>query len=867
MAQPACEQLKDAREELLSNFERGKGSGSFMRTSSEIMDQYFRRSLQESTAGQKLFADKKAFALVAVGGYGRKELSVHSDIDIMILFKSRIPLQAKKLAKEMFFPLWDLGFDLGYGIRSSKDCLSLAMDDFEVFTSFLDARFICGDSQLFLSFVRDFHDRCVKRKARGFGRWLESMLEIRAETYGDASFLLEPHLKEGIGALRDYHHILWLGKALYGLKTPRDLEYHGQLSHSEYQLLMKHLNFLWLVRNHLHLLSARKNDRLSFEYQERIARKLGYRKKDQFAAVEQFLSKLHVSMSAIKSLHRSFMKTHLFKRNSSRANAVPEQIASGLYLFSGELHFQSSETILEKPRILMDVFEHSAALGIPVSLEARRLVEEFGYLVDKTFRASTSAVSAFLGILKTKNAFEALDQMYECGLLETFIPEFSRIKDRVQFDAYHTFPVGMHSLQTVKKLKEFGREKDILLPSIFAGLSNPEPLLLAALFHDIGKTGKNHAQRGALITKKILGRFSYPEDLTEDVLFLVRHHLLLSETATRRDLNDEKAIVQCARAITTIDRLKMLYLLTCADSMATGKRAWNDWVANLVQELFFKIHHLLAEGELATQNAALRAEKTKRQVRRILGDQVDKGSLPNLFEIMAPRYLLETRARDIAGHIMAFTDLKQKAKQLDMTTFFLEAKESEIESYCEVTFLAKDRPGLFSDIAGVLSLNNINILSARVYTWRDGTAVGIIRVTQPLDTISPGRIWEKVRHDLRNTFAGKLSLAYRLREKAEKALFSAGMKPNRPPQVIISNTTSDFFTLVEVFADDRVGLLYLITRTLFELHLDIRIAKIATKGDQIADVFYVRDLLGQKVEDQGQIEEIERALLYQLTHG
>ncbi len=864
---PACEKLKHARERLIADFEEGRGSGSFLRTSSEIMDQYFRRSLQESQAGHRLFLEKKAFAFVAVGGYGRRELCVHSDIDIMILFKSTIPSSAKALAKEMFFPLWDLGFDLGYGIRSTRDCLTLAKDDFEVFTSFLDARFICGDSQLFLAFVEDFHDRCVKKRAKAFGRWLESMLQIRVDTYGDASFLLEPHLKEGIGALRDYHHILWSGKVLYDVTIPRDLEYRGKLSHGEYQLLMKHLDFLWLVRNHLHLLSGRKNDRLSFEYQEPIARKLGYRKRDQFAAVEQFLSKLHVSMSAIKSLHRSFMKTHLLRRSSSKKGAGPEPISPGLHLCTGELHFQSPEKILEDPSILMDIFEQSATLGMPLSLEARRLIEEFLYLTDETFRTSQSIVRSFLNILRSKNAFEALDQMYECGLLEKFIPEFARIKDRVQFDAYHTFPVGIHSLQTVKKLKELGREKDILLPNIYAEISNPEPLLIAALFHDIGKTGKNHAQRGAGITKKILGRFSYPGDLLKEVLFLIREHLTLSEIATRRDLNDEKAIVQCARTVGTIDRLKMLYLLTWADSMATGKRAWNDWVANLVQELFFKIHHILAEGELATQDAALKAEKTKKQVRRLLRDQLDRKDVENLFEIMAPRYLLETSARDIAEHITAFTGLKETEKQPDLTTFFLDAKKSEIASYCEVTFLAADRPGLFSDIAGVLSLNNINILSARVYTWRDGTAIGIIRVTQPLDSISPGRIWEKVRTDLKSTFAGKLSLAYRLKEKEEASLFSPWEKPNHPPQVVVDNASSDFFTLIEVFADDRVGLLHHITRTLFELRLDIRIAKIATKGDQIADVFYVRDLLGQKVDDADQIREIEHALFYQLTHG
>jgi [protein-PII] uridylyltransferase len=544
----------------------------------------------------------------------------------------------------------------------------------------------------------------------------------------------------------------------------------------------------------------------------------------------------------------------------------PEEIAPGLHRFSGELHFQTPEAILAHPELLMDIFERSASLGIPLSLEARRLVDELGYLVDETFRESPEVVKCFLNIFRGKNTFEALDQMYECGLLETFIPEFSRIKDRVQFDAYHTFPVGIHSLQTVKKLKDLGREKDILLTSIYSEIVDPGPLLLGALFHDIGKTGKDHAARGAVITRKILDRFSYPEDRTEDVLFLIRHHLLLSETATRRDLNDEKVIIQGARAIGSIDRLKMLYLLTCADSRATGKRAWNDWVANLVQELFFKIHHLLAEGELATHDAALKTKKIKRKVSRLLTGQVAKEDLDRLFEVMAPRYLLETGARDMAYHINAYIALKPKFDSLDMTAFFLDAKESEIESYCDVTFLAKDRPGLFADIAGVLSLNNINILSARVYTWRDKTALGIIRVTQPLDSISPGRIWEKVRRDLKNTFAGKLSLAYRLQEKAEKT-HSTKMTPRRPPQAIINNTTSDFFTIVEVFADDRVGLLYLITRALFELRLDIHIAKIATKGDQIADIFYVRDLLGQKVEDQEQIREIERALLYQLAHG
>jgi [protein-PII] uridylyltransferase len=863
---PAFEKLKNSRDQLVSRFADGKISHAFQANLTEMMDQYFRKSLQVSQTGRRFFQDKKALALVAVGGYGRKELCLHSDIDIIILFDSKIPSQAKQLTKEIFFPLWDLGFDLGYGVRTNRECLALSKTDFEVLTSIMDARFICGDSPLFLSLMGDLREKCLKKKAKPFARWLAERDQIRTETYGDASFLLEPHLKEGIGGLRDYHHLLWASKAFFGVRAPRDLEYLGKLSHNEYRMLRANLRFISLVRNHLHLLSGRKNDRLSFEYQEAIAEKLGFEDKEDFAAVEQFLSKLHASMSALKSLHRSFQKTHLPKGSGKRIDKGEKTISKDLYLSGGELHFRSPEAILSDHFLLMDIFERSAILGFPPSLESGRLVGEFLFLVDEPYRTSGRAVKSFLAILNAPYAFDALERMFEWGILEKFIPEFSKIKDRVQFDAYHTFPVGMHVLQTLRIIKGLGKEKDILLPGIYTELSNPEPLLVAALFHDIGKASKNHTRRGAEITGRILKRFAYPDDLVEDCLFLVKHHLLLAETATRRDLNDEKAIVQCARVIGTIDRLKMLYLLTWADSRATGPRAWNEWIANLVQELFFKIHKIIVDGELATADAARKVKNIRSQVRRYLSNKIVKEQLEALFEIMAPRYLLETRSRDIVRHIIIYGDFKKNVYGTEPTAFYLEAKEVEREACWELTFMLGDRPGLFSDIAGVLSLNNINILSSRVYTWRDGTGLCFIRVTPPLDQIRPEQTWERVQRNMKDTLAGKLSLAYRLTEKASKTLISKRTKPNRPPHVRFDNASSDFFTIIEVFADDRIGLLYLITRALFELRLDIRIAKIATKADQIADVFYVRDLLGQKVEDENQIEEIKRALLYHLTH-
>jgi [protein-PII] uridylyltransferase len=857
------EELKESKERLHADFENDMGLESFQENYTEIVDQYFRGMFQESASAHRLFREKRPFAFVAVGGYGRKELCLHSDIDIVILFSSKIPGTAKKLSDEIFFPLWDLGLDIGYGIRTTRDCLTLCWKDFQVLTSMMDARFICGDSPLFLALTESLYKKVIAKKAIAFGKWLEDLDKIRMDNFGDASYLLEPHLKEGIGGLRDYHHMLWLTKAFFRARIPRDLEYLGKLSHNEYRELEENLAFMWLVRNHLHHISGRRNDRLSFEYQEKIARKLGFKDKKGVLAVEEFLGRLHVCMASVKDIHRSFVNAHVPKKFRQKRGFQASVIGEGLHVDQNEINFDSATAILSSSLLLMRIFEKSALLGCPLSMEAKRLVREFLYLVDDTFRTSHEVIRGFLNVIGGKDT-GPLNQMFETGFLDAFIPEFGRIRERVQFDAYHTFPVGRHSLETVKKLKNIKSEGDMILLDILSELKDAETLFLAALFHDIGKNGKDHSRRGVGITRKILERFGYEKDRADEVLFFIRHHLLLAETATRRDLSDEKVIVQCARTIKAVERLNILYLLTWADSRATGPRAWNEWTANLVQELFFKILHILEKGELATAGASLRVSKTKAQVRREMGERTSAEDLNESFDVMSPRYLLSTSPGDIVLHLEMVKGFEDRLNTHKNSAFIFKARESESEACWELTFIAKDRPGLFSDFAGVLALKNINILSAQIYTWRDGTAVDIFKVTHPLDAMNPEESWKKVERNLKDTFTGKLSLEYRLGQKSAPSILLEGKKPEHPPQVIIDNEVSDFFTLIEVFADDRVGLLYLITRCLFDLRLDIRISKIATKGDQVADVFYVRDLDGQKIIDKAQLQEIERALLHRL---
>ncbi|SPD71929.1 Bifunctional uridylyltransferase/uridylyl-removing enzyme [uncultured Desulfobacterium sp.] len=862
----AFEELKQAKASLVKRFADNGLQDNFQSQYTEIMDQYFRQTHEESINGQALFTGKHPFALVAVGGYGRKELCLHSDLDVMILFRSKIPDGAKVLTEEIFFPLWDLGLDIGYGIRSIKDCISLSLDDFQALTSLMDARFVCGDSTIYLTLMEDLQKRVLPKRAASFGRWLEDQDKIRGEEFGDASYMLEPHLKEGIGGLRDYHHILWLARAFFNLGVPRDLEYYGRLTHKEYKELRDNLAFIWLVRNHLHMLSGRRNDRLHFHYQDKIAEKTGFKDKKNFPAVEQFLGRLHCSMSAIKSLHRSFICAHLTKRPASGTADTPTGLSKGLYVHQQEIYFESSTVILSDPHILMDIFERRSVSGIELSLESLRLVREFTYLVDDGFRRSKRTVAAFLNIISNKFAHDALDQMFETGLLDAFIPEFGEIKDRVQYDAYHMFPVGRHLLETFRHLKEAARQKELVFPAILSELPDTLPLFLAALLHDIGKTGENHSIKGADMAEKILKRWACDRKVTEDVVFLIKNHLLLAETATRRDLNDEKIVVSCCRIISDVNRLKMLYLLTWADSKATGPKVWNSWTSNLVQELFFKILHILERKELATVSASQIMEDTLSEVRRLMAGNIEGGELEAFFDIMTTRYILNVAPREITRHIAIVRDFKSGLSSGGPHGFLLDTREKPADGCWEIIFTAKDRPGVFSELAGVFALNNINILSADIYTWRDGTVVDIFRVSRPLDPIHPEETWHKVEKDLENTFKGRLSLGYRLGQKARPFVSSEQIRPSRPPKVITDNKTSDFFTIIEVFADDRVGLLYEITQVLSALKLDIRIAKIATKADQIADIFYVRDFDGQKIEDEGQLKEIREALHYRLAN-
>jgi [protein-PII] uridylyltransferase len=455
--------------------------------------------------------------------------------------------------------------------------------------------------------------------------------------------------------------------------------------------------------------------------------------------------------------------------------------------------------------------------------------------------------------------------MLNTGFLVALLPEMKAIVNRIQYDEYHVHPVDKHSLLAVRILKtlvESTSDGDSsLYPQLYEEIAHPELVLWAALFHDIGKgvPEEDHAGEGAEIVCRVLARMGLPAADIDTISFLVREHLAMVKTATQRDLQDEKVVVEFARKFADVDRLKMLYLLTVADCMATGPKAWNSWTNVLLKELFFKAHHILQRGELATRTSAEIVERKREEVFR-KAHFMAREKLEGLFEKMSPRYLLYTPSTDVLRHI-------ELVQMLGDSPFVLDPCTSTGAYFRTVTVCGKDRPGLFSSIAGVLTLNNLDILDANIYTWGNDIALDLFTVRAPRDSLHEDEVWSKVRNDLHAVLAGAWTLDDALNEKMLS--YRPTPKPNakRPDKIVVDNEHSSFFTIIEVYSHDFPGLLYRITNALGHCHLDVRIAKIATKVDQVVDIFYVRDMDGQKVIDPEKVSGLRDAIEQVLNGG
>jgi [protein-PII] uridylyltransferase len=852
-AKDAAARLFERRQKVAAGIENGAAQGVPVRLS-DLGDAYFRERLTETWPGGSRDPGEGPFALVAVGGYGRRELCLHSDIDLLVIYPGRIPTEALDLAQSLLVPLWDLGLDLGHGFRSIKDCLKLARKDFQVLTSLLDARFVAGNQDVFEAFAEKFRQGVLLKKKREITDFLVRESRVAEDPFSLEADLLEPDLKSGRGGLRDFHRLLWLGKVHFGCGSPDELLKAGALSEAESETLTGHGGFLLQVRNHLHLLAGRKKDRLHFDHQKRIAERMGFRRSGEELGVERFLAVLHRTMAGLHALLRSFREETLGR---GRGRRTAELLGPGVLRVGGELEFDLPRDYPDDPGIMMRMFELSAKSGLPLSWKARKVVSGHLHLVQSSLADNFGAVESFERVLLSGGALATLEQMRETGFLGAFLPEFARIQDLVQFDTYHLYPVGKHTLMAVGMLEQLSHEEDPRLSPVWESIEDRLRVFWAVLFHDIGKgLGGGHSEKGAEIAARALQRIGKGERFVRDVEFLVREHLLLTGAATSADLGDESAVAQVAGRIGSRERLKMLYLLTYADCRATGPKAWSDWISSLVAELYHKVMRIFEQGALASPDALRRAMRT-RDVLRAEGSRVMNGDrLERALENMPARYALTMRPFEILEHLELVVRLEEAlaedyrmkpGKSAGKGVFVYEVRHKQQGGQWEMVIAARDNPVLFQSIAGVFALLDMNILSAECFLWRDGIVVDRFTLSDLPDKLAPDELWERVGYTLRQALTGRLSLDYRLEEKRSSPLAPRSMPKN--PEVSVDNTASDFFTLVSLKASDRIGLLYDAARAMHELGLAVHLAKIATYGDQVSDFFYVRDSLGQKLED------------------
>ncbi|PIE70691.1 MAG: [protein-PII] uridylyltransferase [Deltaproteobacteria bacterium] len=865
MTQRAAETLKTSRNALIRTW-TDTGEPSFLYRHSQVIDAYFLDSFGDSIIGPKMELNKNPYAIIALGGYGREEMCFHSDIDLLFLFKHQVPDMADAVIREHIYPLWDLRFEVGYAARSITECVTLAAEEPEVLTAVLDSRFICGMSLLYTELMEKIRKEIVTVRSRKVIAWLIDRNSKRHERFGDSAYRLEPNLKEGRGGLRDYHTMLWIARVLSDIKQTRGLEYFGYMSHDEYLTFMQSLEFIWDIRNRLHQLTGRKCDQLHFEYQIRIAERLGYTEKDGMQPVEHCLGDLHACMEFIKQRHFMFLddlgysKQIRRKRRSSKQSRI-----DGIRLVDGRLTFDSMEVVVRHPDKLLQIFHESQRLKIPLSTEAKRVMREAAYLVDDTFRKQPETLRGIERILVTAlTRMDALDELLNTGLIGALIPEFNQVINRIQYNQYHLYPVAIHSVITVNNLNRIGvgTLKSPLAGfyrDIFKSLKKRKLLLWAGLLHDIGKARSvsNHSQVGARMIKTVLGRFAFlPKDI-EVVAFLVRMHLFMIKIATRRDIHDESTAINCARKIRNIPNLKMLYLLTVADSVSTGPKAWHLWTENLLRDLYLKVLNILENGELASRKAVSDIARKKQRILRMAENREARKRIKAAFVHLPPRYLLSHSADEIIRHMALFETLGTRPVAFELSKLDPDTRQ--------VIVCNRNAPGSLSKIAGVFTLNRIEILNVQSNSWHNDAALCVFTVKPPPDRIFEAEKWDRVAADLMHVFTLPVDLSRRVMDRLKKWQEKPGVDMDQPLDVIVDNRSSDFFTIIEVCAYDYPGLFFRITDALYRLEVDVYIAKVGTKIDQMVNIFYIRDLMGEKITETDRVIRLKETIQGTLT--
>jgi [protein-PII] uridylyltransferase len=855
----------DLQTETICQFHRRGASGA---ETTQALTRFFDHLNQQLYSAATWQLDKSSIehcSLLALGGYGRCEMNPRSDLDLMFYYTESGKQAAEKISDRMLYLLWDLNLDVGYSVRSASDCREQAGLDITVRTAMLDARFLAGTSAAWGDFKSSVFSHVLGDTAQKFIKAKLEENQERRRKYGSSVYLLEPNIKEGEGGLRDLHAALWVARIKFKAASLRDLVVKGVLYEKEAAEIEGAYDYLWRVRNELHFLATRKNDQILFEYQSKIAEFLGYEDSKRAPAVEQFMQDYYTHAAHVEHLSSSLI-VKATQRDEVRQGVfgffVRRTLEEGFSVLRGEIRIDSDERFRENPALIMKAFELAQQHDVELSVQLKQQVRENLKLINNRVRRSREINESFLRILRyPKRVGSTLRQMHHLHLLNHFIPEFKRIFCKVQFDLYHIYTVDIHSLFAIEEICRLwdGEYDDQypLLARLARDVEKRELLLLAVLFHDIGKgEGTDHATQGASMIPTIARRMGLNREDSSRLQFLVRNHLSMVHISQRRDLYDNRTISDFATQMKGMsENLRMLYLLTFADVRSVGPDVWSEWKGQLLQELYEKTYDLLEKGDFFHEKRSEKVRIRKRKVRAALLEDFPDSRVNKCLANLSTRYLFSYHSWEIIKHLRLSLGRGKK-------TLALEVEQHPEHNYTLATLATLDSPGLFSQIAGVLSAHAINILGAQIHTRKNGLVLDVLQVdSATAEVVDNGEKWTRVERDLAGVIEGRVFIDDLLSRQKTPSFMVTREKPRRPSRIEISNDVSDQYTVIDIYTHDRIGLLYDITRTLTELGLYIAVSKISTKVDQAADVFYVCDIFGHKIGQPEKLRKIEEDLL------
>ncbi|MFU0505154.1 [protein-PII] uridylyltransferase [Pseudaminobacter sp. NGMCC 1.201702] len=810
-------------------------------------------------------------SVVAVGGYGRGTLAPGSDIDLLFLLPYKQTPWGEQIVEYILYMLWDMGLKVGHATRNLSECMRLSRDDITIRTSVLEARFLWGDKALHNEFLVRFDKEVVRNTGPEFVQAKLAERDDRHNKAGESRYLVEPNVKDGKGGLRDLHTLFWIGKYFYRVRTGAELVEKGVFTRAEYNQFLKAEDFLWAVRCHMHFLTGKAEERLHFDIQRDIAERLGYTSHPGLSAVERFMKHYFLNAKVVGDLTRIFcagleeeQAKHVpgFDRIYLTFSRRRRKLAgtSDFVVDNHRISVADDQVFVRDPVNLIRLFWFADRHALEFHPDALKLLTRSLSLVDKNLRRDKEANRLFLDILTSERNPELnLRRMNEAGLLGKLIPDFGRIVAMMQFNMYHHYTVDEHLLRCIGVLSEIdrgnGEKIHPLSHSLIGGIKKRrEALYVAVLLHDIGKgRPEDHSQAGARIARRICPHMGLSPADTETVVWLVENHLAMSMTAQTRDLNDRKTIEDFAALVQTVERMKLLLILTVCDIRGVGPGVWNGWKGQLLRTLYYETE-LLLTGGFSEVSRAQRAEEARATLAAALTEWPEPAK-KRLIGLHYENYLLAVDLGDQLRHAALIRESDEQDKKLATMV-----KTHEFEAVTEITVLAQDHPRLLSVITGACAAAGANIVDAQIFTTSDGRALDTILISREFDRDEDEfRRAERVGQLIEDVLSGKAWLPEMIAKRTKP---KRGAKAFRiQPRVDIRNTLSNRFTVIDVSGLDRPGLLSEITGALSDLSLDIASAHITTFGEKVIDTFYVTSLTGQKIEAASRLQAIRARLI------